>query len=370
MTKDVLVSEETAKKFVAEKITPYMRYVQAEGLDIISAHYVRNLKTVELKPWARRGGYGVFINHEASQVTNDCYVCEIPPGGTLAPQRQMYEEMILVLAGRGSTTVWNNAGARIAFEWKVGAIFAIPLNCRYQHFNGSGQHAARFVAVTNCPSVLNMYDDLDFLFNMDFDFKKRFSGEPDFFSSKGEQKGFLLTTNFVPDAVNLPLIEAKERGAGGGHIRFNMAKGSIASHISQFPVGAYKKAHAHDPGAHVIVLSGEGYSLMWPETETPKRYDWEVGTMIVPPGGWFHQHFNTGVNAARYLAFKHPGVRNTQGVPLAWVSRRVGGNQIDYADEDPQIRVTFAEALEKHGLSPRMEEFYKEELKTLPPKRA
>ena len=62
----------------------------------------------------------------------------------------LYEEMILVLSGRGSTTVWNNAGNRITFEWKEGSIFAIPLNCWYQHFNGSGQEPVRFVAVTNC----------------------------------------------------------------------------------------------------------------------------------------------------------------------------------------------------------------------------
>jgi oxalate decarboxylase/phosphoglucose isomerase-like protein (cupin superfamily) len=369
MAKAPLVSEDLAKKFEVEKITPYMRYVRDEGLDIISAHYVRNLKTVDLKPWARRGGSGVFINHEASQVTNDCYVCEIPPGKSLNPQRQMFEEMILVLSGRGSTTVWTKDGKRITFEWKAGAIFAIPLNCHHQHFNGSGQEPARFVSVTNCPSVLNLYDDLDFLFGLDFDFKKRFSGEPDFFSSKGEQKGFMLTTNFVPDAVNLPLIEAKERGAGGGHIRFNMARGSIASHISQFPIGTYKKAHAHDPGAHVIILSGEGYSLMWAEGEEPKRYDWEIGTMIVPPNNVFHQHFNTGPTPARYLAFKHPGVRNEQGVPLAWISRRLGGNQIDYADESELVRRLFSEALARHGMQPKMDEFYQAELPTLPPKR-
>src|SRR6516165_8981629 len=56
MAKDAIVSEELAKKFSTEKDTPYLRWVRGEGLDIISAHYVRNLRTVELKPWARRGG--------------------------------------------------------------------------------------------------------------------------------------------------------------------------------------------------------------------------------------------------------------------------------------------------------------------------
>ena len=34
------------------------------------------------------------------------------------------------------------------------------------------------------------------------------------------------------DAVNLPLISAKERGAGGGHIRFNMAGGDAEPHLA------------------------------------------------------------------------------------------------------------------------------------------
>ena len=276
---------------------------------------MRNLRTVEVKPWARRGGNAVFVNHDASRVSNDSYVMEIPPGKKLEPHRQLFEEMILILEGRGSTTVWNNEGKRITFEWKAGSLFAIPLNAWHQHFNGSGTQAARYVGVTNAPPVVNLYEDLDFLFNCDHDFKNRFNGEPDYFSAKGEQKGLLLQTNFVADAINLPLISAKERGAGGGHIRFSMAKGSMNSHISQFPVGTYKKGHAHGPGAYVIILSGEGYSLMWPEGEEPKRYDWEVGTLIVPPNMWFHQHFNSGTTPARYLALKHEvvSIRNAPG---------------------------------------------------------
>lgn len=365
-----VATEELAQKFATEKETPYSRYVARQGLDIIPAHYVENLRTVELKPWARRGGRGVFINHEATRISNDCYVCEILPGGKLNPQRQLYEEMIHVLSGRGSTTVWNDAGARVTFEWKAGAVFAIPLNAWHQHFNASGQEPARFVAATWCPQMLNIFGDEDFIFNTPRDFPDRFNGEPDYFSSKGEQKGFALSANMIPDAVNIPLITAKERGAGGGHIRFNMAKGAMPSHISQFPIGTYKKAHAHGPGAHVIILSGEGYSLMWADGQEPTRYEWQVGTLIVPPNGTYHQHFNTGPTPARYLAFRNMSMRNAQGVPLSWISRRLGGLQIDYVDEPPQVRTWFEDALTKHGLKSRMQEAYDKELETLPPKPA
>jgi hypothetical protein len=108
---------------------------------------------------------------------------------------------------------------------------------------------------------------------------------------------------------------------------------------------------------------------MWPEGDTPRRYEWEVGTLIVPPNMWFHQHFNSGTTPARYLAFKHEvvAVRNAQGVPKAWISRRLGGDQIDYADEMPMVRKLFADELAKSGLTPRMDQAYAQELADLPP---
>ena len=73
---------------------------------------------------------------------------------------------------------------------------------------------ARYVAVTNAPVIINAFGDLDFVFNTQYDFKERFNGEPDYFANKGEQKGLLLDTNFVADAINLPLIvgEGARRG--------------------------------------------------------------------------------------------------------------------------------------------------------------
>jgi hypothetical protein len=176
-----------------------------------------------------------------------------------------------------------------------------------------------------------------------------------------------LETNFIPDGVNVPVADTSERGSGSRMVRFNLARGAIPGHISQFAVGTYKKAHAHGPGAHVIVLNGEGYSLLWSEDAEPRRYDWQPGTLIVPPNMWLHQHFNTGPTPARYLAFKLGSQRNAQGVMMCWISKRLGGDQLDYADESPRVREMFAEALAKHGLKPRMDEVYRKERETLPP---
>lgn len=189
----------------------------------------------------------MFINHDGSRTSNDAVVIEIAPGGKLAPQRQLCEEMILILSGHGSTTVSNDQGARLTFEWGPGAIFGIPLNASHQHFNGSGSAAARFCAVTNLPPLMNIFEEPDFIFGTPYDFKGRFNGEPEYFANKGEQKGLLLETNVVADAVNLPLVEVKERGAGGGHIRFQLAKSSMNSHISQFPWAPTRNAAGTAP---------------------------------------------------------------------------------------------------------------------------
>ena len=255
--------------------------------------------------------------------------------------------------------MWNNAGARVTFEWKAGSIFAIPLNCWYQHFNGSGQEVVRFVAVTNCPSVLNLYDDLDFVFNYPLRFQQALLRRARLLHRQG-RAGRLPAAAPIssPTPINLPLITAKERGAGGGHIRFNMAQG--LDREPHLPVpgrhlqeGACARAgrarhRALGRGLFADVAGGRGAA----------RYEWKFGTLIVPPNAWFHQHFNSGPTPARYLAFKHSSPRNSQGVPMSWISRRLGGTQIDYADEKPLVRQLFAEALAKHGLTPRMDEVY------------
>ena len=49
-------------------------------------------------------------------------------------------------------------------------------------------------------------------------------------------------------------------------------------------------------------------------------------------------------------------------------SKRLGGDQIDYADENPETRKQFAAELAKNGLTSKMDTAYQSELENLPAK--
>ena len=354
-----------------ERINAYTEFLRGEGIPVIKGFAIQDLKTVELSPWARKGGSGAYVHLEGTGGTNDAYVCEIPPGGSLNPERHLFEEMVYVVDGNGSTSVWYDDSTKRSFEWHTGSLFAIPLNARFQHFNVSGRRPARFLAVTNAPVVINLFHNHRFVFDSDFVFDDRFSGQEQYFDGVGEMyqgkwsKRNTLVTNFLPDTHNVELYEWRARGAGGCNIMIELAHNTMAAHISEFPVGTYKKAHRHGPGAHVIILSGKGYSLLWPQGTERIRVDWQPGSVVVPPNQWFHQHFNAGADPARYLALRWGSQRYDMGAAFssdegdtgrsgADVSVKDGGWQIEYDDEDRAIHTEFEAELARATAPCRM----------------
>ena len=337
--------------------TPYDQWASSQGIDVVKGFGVENVYEVPLKWWERMGGYGVFINLEGTGYLDDAYVCSIPAGKGLRPQRHLFEELVYILEGRGATTVWQDNGARQSFEWQKGSLFAIPLNAWYQHFNGQGDREARFISVTSAPLVFNLFHSEDFIMNNPYAFSERFQGQEGYFTGRGRlYQDRVLETNFVADAIHIEPIAWHERGKGNRTIFFELAQCTMGAHVSEFPVGLYKKAHRHGPGAHVMILSGQGYSFMWPEGTKRMRFDWKPGSLVVPPEDWFHQHFNSGKQPARYLALKMLSRRYklVPGKIKSDVSVKKGGQQIEYEDEDPEIRRVFEASCAKAGATVMM----------------
>ena len=355
------------------KVDSYMAFAKSEGIPIYDVYSVDCI-TVELQPWDRLGGNGAYVNLAGRGDLCNTYVAEILPGGQLNPERHMHDKLVHVVSGRGATTIELPGGAKHTFEWGAGSLFGIPLNAKHQHFNGSGSEPARFAAITNLPIYLNLTHEVDFIFNNDYEFKGRasderhFRGEGDFWPVKPGRHQWV--TNFVPDLYNFELPPWPERGAGGNNVTFVIADSSIQGHISEFPQGTYKKAHAHNAGAHIWCAGGHGYSLLWQEGENPVdtvRVDWKPGVMYAPPDGpTYHQHFNTADKPSRYLALYPTGSR--YAVLPSWlkfsdgadVSQKDGGIQVEYEDEDPRILELFEEECRKTGNSSIMRDYLRE----------
>ncbi|MBI2912148.1 MAG: hypothetical protein HYY05_08385, partial [Chloroflexi bacterium] len=99
------MTEKPAPPLESVRLTnTYLDFQRSEGVPVIGGFAVDDLWQVELAPWPRKGGRGAYINLDGAAGTNDAYIVDSPPAGSLHPQRHLYEEMIFILEGNGSTS--------------------------------------------------------------------------------------------------------------------------------------------------------------------------------------------------------------------------------------------------------------------------
>jgi mannose-6-phosphate isomerase-like protein (cupin superfamily) len=356
------VSEEP--KFL---IDSYLEWVKGEGVPVVEDFGV-DLLAVETAPWARLGADAAFVNLKGRGDSINVVVIELAPGTSTEPQKHLYEEVVYVLSGTGSTTIEAADGTKHSFEWGPKSLFALPLNARYRHFNASGSEPARMASTTSAPISLNLYHSERFVFDNPWSFdervgsEKHFSGDGDFIPMRPGRH--MWETNFVPDLASFELQKWSARGAGGSNMMFVLADGTMHAHISEMPVGTYKKGHRHGADFHVYAVTGHGYSLLWYDGDTDfHRVDWRHGVVYAPPDRMFHQHFNTSPDPARYLAVAFGGLRYpfTEDKRKTFmgmdVSLKDGGRQIEYEDQRPEIHELYAKELAKSGAEMRMQDF-------------
>jgi len=341
-------------------LDPYGAWAERQGIPILRG-FGADLIALDVRPWPLIGANGAFVHLDGRGDFIDIQVWEIPAGRETAPLHHLYEAVAYVLEGSGSTTVEAPGGERRTFEWKAGSLFAIPLNARYRHYNGSGTKRARLAVVTDAPLMINVFRSDEFIFENAHVFPERYGPEQHF---RGD--GILIParpgrhvweTNFVPDLRAFKLSDWKERGAGGSNMVFALADGTMHAHVSEMPVGTYKKGHRHGPDFHVFAVTGEGYSLYWYEGDSDlRRFDWAHGSVFAPADRLLHQHFNVSAEPARYLAIafgshRYPTVADKMATWTGMdVSVKEGGRQIEYEDEDPRIRAMYEAELAKRGI--------------------
>ncbi|HEY1266992.1 MAG TPA: cupin domain-containing protein, partial [Candidatus Binatia bacterium] len=140
--------------------TSYEAWMKKQGVPIVETHGVEDVGELPLKPWARTGGRGAFIQLKGMEGFTGMYVSEIPPAGALEPEKHLYEELIYVLRGAGSTEIWSadDGKSKLHFEWQQGSLFAVPLNCWHKLYNGS-RGPALLLSVTSAPIMIDLLHD-------------------------------------------------------------------------------------------------------------------------------------------------------------------------------------------------------------------
>lgn len=227
----------------------YHEWIESQKIPVIREFFVPDLRKLELGWWERKGGYGAVLNMMATREVDDAYVCEIPPGAKLKPDRHLFEEMVCIISGKGQTTVWHDSGASETFQWSRGTIVAPPLNSRYQHENLDSKEPARFLAVTNAPVILSIFDSLDFVFNCGYRFNNRYDGQAGFFSREPEfLGGRVWKTNLVRDVYSQRLIEWERRGKKFGSSHFYLSGNVMVAQSPSCLLGSIPKPIVTGPG--------------------------------------------------------------------------------------------------------------------------
>ena len=88
---------------------PYREWLDAQKLPVIDDFAVDLIK-VETAPWDRLGAEAAFVNLKGQGDFLSILVAVLPPGKSTSEQRHMYEEIVYVLEGHGSTTITARAG--------------------------------------------------------------------------------------------------------------------------------------------------------------------------------------------------------------------------------------------------------------------
>ncbi len=361
-------------RFLQPPLT-YDRFMEAEGGPVIRAMSV-DLRAVPLQPWRRLAASGAYVQMFGTEGGLGCALLEIAASGDTRAEKHLFEEIVLVLEGRGTTELWlEDTDRRVVFEWQAGSLFSVPPNAVHRMVNATGT-AALLLQASNAPAMLNMLGTVDAVFANPFVFANRFDDEVGLAFDDVEPhpvRGLAqCRTHLVPDIVGCDLPLDNRYSPGYRQLGLAMTGPGLDCAVGEHRPGRYAKAHILPTCSVMVGLRGRGFSYLWPQRSGPTPWaDGLAETVLAvahapgvimgagPGGGrWYHQVFNTGPVPLRHLTWGVPeragGPPGAEMCDDTAVDLADGGTMISYAREDPFVRAQYSSEVGVAGQINRM----------------
>ena len=222
------------------------------------------------------------------------------------------------------------------------------------------------------PRCINLYDDIDFVFNHRHDFKQPLLRRGRLLQRQGRADRLPAADQFrgrrgQPAADHRQGARRRRRPYPLQHGARLDREPHLAVPGRHLQEGACARAgrprhRALGRGLFADVAGGRGAAPL----RLAGRHADRSAQCLVPPAFQFRADAGALSRLQALVAAQLRRACRSRGS-----RRRLGGTQIDYADEHPLVRRMFAEALARHGTAPRAWTMvYAAELPNLPPKAA
>ena len=337
--------------------------MESEGVPVYRGIGVRRVQDLPMTPWKRLGGRGSYIQLYGTEGLWGMYVVEVPGAGALNVERHLYEKVVLVVEGRGSTEVWQEGQTKQhMFEWQKGSLFAIPLNA-FHRFVNAASSPALLLCGTSAPNVMNLLDNPTSSSTVRTPSPSA-SPAPRISSSRTTTSSPIRSAGSPCGArISFPTSSTPScrsttaaRPATAASSRRWPTTASMSGSASTRPAAIPRRTSTRRPPcssasrARATPTRGRRRSARtpWKDGKADKvlRQDYEpVGLVSAAPmaGDWFHQHFGVGKEALRISAWHGPnnqrarkaGRPGEQLMDYGAIDLNKGGSAIPYHQEDP-----------------------------------
>ena len=129
------------------KPMPYDNFMEAEGVPVFRGIGVKRVQDLPMKPWARLGGRGSYIQLYGTEGLWGMYVVD-------SRRRRAQRRAAFVREGRAGGRRprhhrglrWRARASGHSFEWQKGSLFTIPLNAFHRFVNAATRRRCCYAA--------------------------------------------------------------------------------------------------------------------------------------------------------------------------------------------------------------------------------